>query len=299
MMLRAGGVALIVSFVGSFGCSSDIDIGQNVGEARPAGSGSGGTAGNGGMGGSGVSGTGGCEVTSCQGRVYECGNCVDDDVDGTTDSDDVHCTGPCDHSEASFAIDIREGMSPPCKRDCFFDGDVGSGNDGCNYSDRCDSESAPPDYPPSGDAACAYDDEAPIPGMSLTCAEARVAQDPMCGEVCGPLVPNGCDCFGCCELPAGSNEWVSLGSESAGAGTCTMDTLGVRAACRPCTPVQSCLNQCDPCDICVGRTAPDPSCAGGVPTCPTGMAACGVDGERCGAGFYCITGCCVPEPVVR
>jgi hypothetical protein len=296
MMLRAGGLALFVSFVGSFGCSSDIDIGQNLGEATPAG-GSGGTAGDGG---SGDAGTGACQVTFCQGRVFECGNCADDDLDGTTDSDDVHCTGPCDHSEASFAIDIREGMSPPCRRDCFFDGDVGSGNDGCNYSDRCDPESAPPDYPPSGDPACAYDNEAPIPGMSLSCADARASQDPLCDETCGPLIPNGCDCFGCCELPAGSNEYVWLGSESAGAGTCTMDTLGNRTACRSCTPVPSCFNRCDPCEICVGRTAPDPSCgSGGAPSCSTGVASCGVEGERCGVGFYCITGCCVPEPVVR
>jgi hypothetical protein len=232
--------------------------------------------------------------------VYECGNCADDDLDGTTDSDDVHCTGPCDNSEASFAIDIREGNSPPCKRDCFFDGDVGSGNDGCNYSDRCDPESAPPDYPPSGDPACAYDDDAPIPGMTLSCDDARAAQDPMCGDVCGPLVPNGCDCFGCCELPAGSNEFVWLGSEADGAGSCTMDTLGDQLACRPCTPVPSCFNRCDPCEICVGRTAPDPSCAGGEPTCPTGMGSCGSDdGPRCNTGFYCITGCCVPEPEPR
>ena len=91
-----------------------------------------------------------------------------------------------------------------------------------------------------------------------------------------------------------------FGSESAGAGTCTMDTLGDDSACRPCTPVRSCLNECADCEICVGRTAPDPSCgSGGTPSCPTGVASCGVDGERCGLGFYCITGCCVPEPVVR
>ena len=299
-MLRAGAMAMVASFLGSFGCSSDIDIGQNLGGSTPAEGGSSGTAGAGGsIAGSGGAGTtGDCEVADCQGQTYACGNCEDDDLDGTTDSDDVHCTGPCDDNEASFAIDIRNGSGPPCKRDCFFDGDVGSGNDGCNYSDRCDPESVEPDYPPSGDSQCAYDENASIPGMTLSCADARAAQEPMCNEVCGPVVPNGCDCFGCCELPAGSNEFVWLGSESAGAGTCTMETLGERSSCRPCTPVLPCLNRCDPCELCVGRTAPGPSCTdGGAPPCPTGMASCGVDdGPRCSSGEYCITGCCVPEP---
>jgi hypothetical protein len=292
MTFRGWGLAFAVSFTGGVACSSDVDIGQNVQSAVPALGGTSGAAGASGSGGS--SGSDGCHPVSCQGKTYECGNCIDDDRDGTIDADDVHCTGPCDDSEASFAIDITDGTGPACKLDCFFDGDVGSGNDGCNFSHRCDPHSIGPDYPPSGDAACEYDENAPIPGMSASCADVRAEQTPMCGEVCMPLVPNGCDCFGCCELPAGSGNHVWLGSESG----CTLDTLGDPAICRPCTPVDSCRNRCDPCEICVGRTAPDPSCAtGGAPACPTGMDSCGVeDGPRCSSGAYCITGCCVPEP---
>jgi hypothetical protein len=301
MTLRTGGIALVAILV-SVGCSSDIELGRDLGSAMSKG----GSAGSAGAGGSGVGGTSGtsgtgggeCQVTLCQGKGYACGNCLDDDEDGAVDSDDIYCTGPCDNSESSFAIDIRGGAGPVCKQDCFFDSDVGSGNDGCNWSHTCDPVAVAPDYPPSGDSACAYDENAPIPGMAASCADVRSAQEPMCADTCGPLVPNGCDCFGCCELPAASGRFVWLGSESAGSSGCTEEGLDDPSVCHPCTQVPSCVNPCDPCEICVGRTAPDPSCmSGGVPTCPTGMATCGVeDGPRCSSGAYCITGCCVPEP---
>jgi hypothetical protein len=290
MTTRAGGIALILSFLAGLGCSSNIEIGRNqsgVGTAQGGSSGSGGSSGTG----------GGCVAVLCQGFGFKCGNCMDDDGDGAIDSEDIHCTGPCDDNEASFAVDIREGTGPACKLDCFFDSDVGSGNDGCNWSHRCDPLSVEPDYPPSGDPACVYDENATIPGMNALCGEVREDQGAMCLETCGPLVPNGCDCFGCCELPAGSSQFVWLGSPSDVSGGCTEETLDDPSICRRCTQVPGCRNDCDPCEVCVGRTAPDPSCAsGGTPACPTGMDACGVEDLRCETGAYCITGCCVPEP---
>jgi hypothetical protein len=300
MTPRAGGIALILSFFAALGCSSNIEIGRNQSGIGPAQGGSG----VGGTGAGGSSGTGGgeCVPVTCQGKGFVCGNCRDDDGDGAIDADDIHCTGPCDDNESSFAVDIREGTGPACKQDCFFDSDVGSGNDGCNWSHACDQESKDPGYPPSGDPACAYDENASIPGMSASCAELREDQDAMCGDtccsdICGPLVPNGCDCFGCCNLPAGSERYVWLGSPHDTSVGCTEETLDEPSICRPCTPVPSCKNDCDPCEVCVGRTAPDPSCAsGGAPACPTGMNSCGEDGPRCATGEYCITGCCVPQP---
>lgn len=297
---------MILSFFAGLGCSSDIEIGRNQSPVGPAqgGTDAGGTGG-GGTGAAGSSGTGGneCVKVACQGIEFDCGNCIDDDGDGAIDSDDVHCTGPCDDSERSFAVDIRDGMSPPCKQDCYFDSDVGSGNDGCNFSHRCDVNSVGPEYPPSGDSACEYDENASIPGMNKSCAELREDQnvdcgDTCCADVCGPLVPNGCDCFGCCELPAGSNQYVWLGSPGSQGFGCTEEDINEESVCRRCTPVPSCLNTCDPCEVCVGRTAPDPTCgSGGAPACPTGMTSCGMEGDsRCAAGEYCITGCCVPQP---
>jgi hypothetical protein len=300
--MRLGVGALVAGFVflSASACSSDIEIGQNSLTSSPmAGAGSGGTGGSAGLGGSaGSSGSGGgeCVVTLCQGKSFLCGNCRDDDEDGAIDSDDLHCTGPCDDDESSFAIGVRNGTGPACKLDCFFDSDVGSGNDGCAWSHSCDPLSVSPDYPPSADDKCAYDESALIPGMSLSCEDARASQDPMCAGTCGPLVPNGCDCFGCCELPAASGHHVWLGSESPDGAGCTEETVDDPSVCRPCTPVPSCVNPCDACEICVGRTAPDPSCSDGAALCPTGMSSCSDEGPRCSPGSYCITGCCVPEP---
>lgn len=303
MTLRSGGLGVLLCVVGWLGCSSDIEIGQNRDLATSQG-GASGMTGSGGTvsgGSAGTAGAGGdCTPTKCEGVEYACGNCDDDDGDGDIDSDDIHCTGPCDDNETSFAIDIFAGNGPACKLDCFFDGDVGSGNDGCNWSHTCDPYSIAPDYPPSGDSRCEYDESAPIPGMDASCAEVFDEQDPMCGSSCGPLVPNGCDCFGCCELPARSGSFVWLGSTAPNSPGCTLETLDDPTLCRPCTPVDSCKNDCEPCEICVGRTAPDASCTGGEPACPTGMDSCGVEGgPRCGPGTYCITGCCVPEPEPR
>ena len=137
-----------------------------------------------------------------------------------------------------------------------------------------------PDYPPSGDSKCAYDEGAKIPGTSASCSDLRVEQPAGCLEGCGPLTPNGCDCFGCCELPAGGGSYIWLETSL------------------PCTPVDACLNRCDPCETCVGRPDPLPSCGDtGGSACSTGYRGCGgTEEERCQVGAYCITGCCIPEP---
>ncbi len=85
----------------------------------------------------------------------------------------------------------------------------------------------------------------------------------MCHSFCSPLTPNGCDCFGCCELPAGSGEYVFLGTlGSDGSPTCTLAAAeaGDHTACHPCTPVADCLNTCDHCELCLGRTTLPPDC---------------------------------------
>ena len=53
-------------------------------------------------------GTGICYITPCQGKLYACGNCTDDDGDGLVDSYDPACLGPCQNNDAGFL-----GASPP------------------------------------------------------------------------------------------------------------------------------------------------------------------------------------------
>jgi hypothetical protein len=50
---------------------------------------------------------GGCTaVTPCQGNIYQCGDCIDNDGDGLIDADDPECTGACDNAEQGFFIDM-------------------------------------------------------------------------------------------------------------------------------------------------------------------------------------------------
>jgi hypothetical protein len=119
----------------------------------------------------------------------------------------------------------------------------------------------------------------------MTCAEVRAALDdpangPSCMETCGPATPPGCDCFGCCELPARSGNFVYLGTRDAdGAGTCTYEAgvdefaatggdpdAAIDRACRLCTPVTTCMTPCTDFDQCFGEPPPPPLAC--VPTDP-------------------------------
>ena len=239
----------------------------------------------------------------CQSHIYQCGNTIDDDGDGLVDELDPDCLGPCDNNETGLHLMIPGGDSAPCKLDCYFDQDQGPGNDYCEWDHRCDP--LEPDLNP----LCTYRDPPP---PSAVCPD---PQDDRCDDVCGPLVPNGCDCFGCCNLPSGGDRWVFIGSvDAAGIPTCTMDNVEDDDACHPCTPVANCLNTCEECELCLGKPTLPPSCFppppdagpdgsipdggydGGIPVpmCGTGEQACGVPGlPACPEFYYCLTGCCV------
>jgi len=240
-----------------------------------------------------------CQPRACQGKIYQCGDCVDNDGDQREDSNDPDCTGPCDNTEDSYYGGIPGQNNAPCRQDCYFDQDTGSGNDQCYWSHECDPLSLAPDYPPSGDPQCTYQPDAKVPGSNSTCDGLSATQASACLDSCLPLTPNGCDCFGCCQLPADSGKFVWLGSSLKNAGTCDAAHVDDPAACRPCTPVPSCFNACDPCEVCVGRTAPAASCNSNTPPrCPASSPECGQPGETdCDANFYCVTGCCVPTPL--
>lgn len=297
--------------------------GALVGGGTSGGASSGGTSSGGSAaGGSAAGGSGGaaaCVVTSCQGHTYLCGNCVDDDNDGLVDSEDPDCLGPCDNTEDSYSSGIAGGNEAPCKMDCYFDQDTGN-NDGCYWSHRCDPLSVSPNYPPAWSATCAYDAQANIAGTAKSCAELSTAQSAECGSYCGPLTPNGCDCFGCCELPAASGKFVYLGSEVNKQPTCDKDSVGDPTKCHPCTPVPGCYNECGECELCLGKDTLPAHCnpggggaggsggaasggsagqggSGGSGQCASDVQACGLPGQGpCADSYYCVTGCCVRAP---
>jgi hypothetical protein len=315
--LRAARVLFVGAVIGGAACSQDIPLGSDftsggaqAGTSSGATGGLGGQAATGGEGGrAAASGSGGvaaageagaagapeqtCVPATCHGMTYECGDCKDNDGDGKIDALDPECTGPCDNDESSFDVGLPGSNADKCSQDCFFDNGNGAGNDGCRFSHQCDPLSVAPDYPPTGSAACAYDENAKIPGGG-SCADLRAEQAASCTAVCGPLTPNGCDCFGCCELPGGSFHYVGLGANARG---CNAENLDDPVACPLCTPVEACMNPCDPCEVCVGRPEPLESCMGSADQCSGVFDPCDPTGPTlCPAGSYCITGCCVPEP---
>ncbi|HYQ14705.1 MAG TPA: hypothetical protein VEQ58_03075 [Polyangiaceae bacterium] len=287
--IALGGVGLSIGLFG--GCGQTIIAGVDDVAAEVGGAGGAGVV-SGVAGDSDVAGPGGapsCVPTLCRGKLYECGNCDDNDGDGRVDALDSECLGPCDDDETGFSTGLKPSGGAPCRQDCYFDGDSGSGNDQCEWSQQCDPLSVAPDYPPSGDARCAFDQ--PMTGKSLDCS---AAQAPTCVDECLPLVPNGCDCFGCCELPARSAEYHFIGRGRGSLG-CDLASLDDPTSCPPCTPVTTCFNACERCEVCVGGEADD-SCAAPA-ACESGQA-CDVE-NPCDSGDYCVTGCCVPAPEPR
>ena len=234
-----------------------------------------------------------CTPVDCGTFSAECGNCLDDDGDGRIDAADPECLGPCDDSERGLFTGITTRVNGSCRADCYFDRNSGSGDDGCSWSFRCDPLALAPDFPPTGLDMCGYEASSPICQMTAN-------QQSACDAGCRPLTPNGCDCFGCCELPAGSQHFVWLGADSLGQGQCDPAVLSGPSACPACTPVPSCQNDCAECELCVGKPELPASCRTGgnaVPLCSDGRTPCDpASSSDCGRSAYCITGCCVPLP---
>ena len=209
-------------------------------------------------------------VVLCGEAPCACANGRDDDGDGFIDGFDAECTGPYDQDEATFATGEVKTGNPNCD-DCFFDGNPSSQDDGCDVAARCKVDGT------FGDA----------PGSCYTCEPTT-----RCVNSCLPRTPNGCDCFGCCEVQ-GTNASLAIQLVD----TCSLGVLEDERLCPRCVPSTDCRNACGPCELCPGKTLADlPSeCAGvGGPgfTCEDGEV-CTNDGECPGLG-YCALGCCVP-----
>ncbi len=288
-------------FDGTGGISGTGGATGTGGTAASGGTGSGGTGAVAGAGGA----SGGCQVIECAGRVTLCGDCLDNDDDGLVDNDDPECLGPCDNYEGEELLSGVGGETgEQCKADCYFDFGNGAGNDDCHWTRSCD--------PLEPKVQCTYNEDL-LP--SRDCPD---TQSPLCEEVCTPLTPNGCDCFGCCTFPelagmgpSGDEGYVYIGSESG----CTFDTVTDTSFCQACTPAASCLNTCERCEVCLGKPDIPEDCfpgsggmggnggsagSGGMggsdggERCPDGKQACGLPGDDpCESGGFCLTGCCI------
>lgn len=278
--------------------------GQNSGGTAQAGtSGAAGSSGNG-TGGTliGLGGQGGCGTTACT-------DCIDNDGDGLIDGFDPECTGYLDNDEGTFATGIPGDNVDACKQDCFFDGNSGQGDDGCNWDLACD----PLNPGANLDKACPYDpDKKNCPGPPSQ----------QCIDSCMKNVPNGCDCFGCCAFQTSSGPKAVLLLPG-----CSYDKINDPLVCPPCTQAKECNNPCETCEYCLGKTELPPECTGSggtgaggsgtagmsgaggstgkggtsgasgsggsgpLPQCPTGVQPC-TQTSPCASGYYCLTGCC-------
>lgn len=222
--------------------------------------------------------SGPCVPQSCGGHVTECLDCADNDMDGLIDSADPECLGPCDNTEgAALTAGVGGEGGQTCKMDCYFDFGNGSGNDECFWDHTCDIET-PRDN-------CPYDQTA------VGTANCPATQGTLCHDVCSPLTPNGCDCFGCCTFE-GLDRYVYIGTMDGNTGTCTFDVINDEAKCRTCTPVADCLNECGTCELCIGQTELPPECTD-EERCDPGVQPCGLPGDaECPQSFFCVSGCC-------
>ena len=260
------------------------------------------------------------------GGITECSDCIDNDGDGKADAADPDCTGYLDNSEANLGTSIS-GDNKNCHQDCFFDGDSGSGNDGCEWDLHCDplEPSQHIISPPAQTNCLPYDSTmlgtASCPWETTTCTT-YCHESQQCLNVCLPITPNGCDCFGCCAIPlaGGGTKTVLLRD------TCQANADGTidpdqddnndgKLDCPPCTQQPDCINTCGPCEICIGKPTIDPSCYPPPPSdagpadawpydaappspCDPGVIYCGpggIDPNMCPPNTYCVTGCCIPN----
>ncbi len=186
----------------------------------------------------------------------ECTDGIDNDGDSLVDAEDEECTSPLDDDEGSYGTNIP-GDNVPCSQDCFFDGNSGGGNDKCQWFYQCDPKNSgyyiyyPQDK-------CTYD---------ATFSKCPAKQTDTCLKVCLPITPNGCDCFGCCQLSYnGVKKTVLLRA------SCEPQYLNDPFKCIECTQVPECLNTCGPCEVCIGKPKPEPWCFpkkdAGVPPTP-------------------------------
>jgi hypothetical protein len=250
--------ALVAIPSGGCGGRDDVDLG-----------GDGGTGGGAGDAGEADATTGGV----CSPGKSQCNNCVDDDGDGLVDGYDAECTGAEDDDEGSFATNIPGDNRDEKHQDCFFDGDSG----GSCQVDTC----------------CLYADGAcPIGDTPVDCAFSQA-----CVDECLPLVPAGCDCFGCCTI-CNDVDCFDVLANTAVTPDCSAETIGT-AACPTCQKFEGCTAApCDAsdtdCILCPGQDPADlPAGCGGANACPGDQTACTPGGSECTDAQYCQGGCCV------
>ncbi len=213
----------------------------------------------------------------CGSNICQCDDDVDNDADALADGLDPECTAPFDNDEESFATGGPKAGPNACE-DCFWDGNADTVDDGCTYTAACrtsgvlDGAGGPP---------------------SSMCRSCEVT--PRCIDSCRGSTPNGCDCFGCCEITRndGTLAHVVLNDE------CSVKRVDDERRCPVCVQNSECLNTCGRCELCLGKKMEDlpADCMSASETdpqhqCDEGYQACSAE-SPCADGYYCVLGCCL------
>jgi len=220
----------------------------------------------------------------CGRKVCKCDDGEDNDHDELIDGLDPECTARFDDNEETFATGGPKAAINPCL-DCFWDDNDDPMDDGCAYPEACRTEG--PDTMPM-----------PMPGPMAGLMMCRTCEvTPRCIDACRAHTPNGCDCFGCCEVTGqdGTLAHVVLGDE------CSLAHVDDARKCPVCVPNPACANPCGRCELCLGKRAqdlpadcadPGTSDAATPQQCDDGYQTCAQDGA-CPDDYYCVLGCCL------
>lgn len=242
----------------------------------------------------------------------QCSDCMDNDGDGKTDGFDPECSGPNDQLENSFSTGIPGDNIDDTYQDCFFDGDSGAGNDGCNQHVCCilqaDTKAECAMLAPESNSN-QYDK------TSCYMPFGPVAVPQKCLDSCGKLTSPGCDCFGCCTIcdangcrdvivnPAVSPACNDMNISDPGPDGQDPDIDGDGRGdgtgdepCKRCEKTTCGTTECggQTCILCPGQDPSElPAECNGNTACPMGYVECdAANNNACPAETYCQSGCC-------
>ncbi len=269
-----------------------------------------------------------CAYNGAEPHVCECADTRDNDTDNVIDSNDLHCFGPFDDDEGSYATGIPgDNNGDKGNIECPFDGNSGIGNDDvcCNPADPNTNVT------PNGcdDQACCEIDVNGNTSGEFVFVMGECVFAPECGEE----GTHGC----ACETQADCDEGQHcLMDRNTGPGFCS--------TCEPCESNEVCANPCDCGEFCFGGfTRPPEECGSvdadtdvdtdvdtdadtdgdtdtdtdadtdgdtdvdtdtdadtdtevdtGGPSCPNDLTAC-PNGDECPFGYNCVSGCCYAQ----